>query len=300
VVEWAGWTQLWPFKTLVGGIGFGSAGWIGFDPGDLVHGVNNSLDYCETCRTREERAQPRVHNVHLPFFHHSDAFAAFERAERFWLPFLLGIDPWEFWEFRRLCVKAMAYDERRKECDQRLVELSHTQEANARDRDLARAAPDSVKAQRQREFQVKLEENINTRVLLTQDKEAINQQLVNLERQLGEQVWDWAYVHQSGNERFSDFVANSIAEELFKRDPTAVDGGHRGDETLKRAATLTPKVIERVWGFVVESLRNVAKLKEGKLTREQPTGDAYRKYVARLNPHTAVSDAVQTELGLRA
>lgn len=296
VVEWAGRTQLWPFKGLLGGIGFGAAGRLGFISLG-VHNVNNSLDYCEACRTREERAVPRVHNVHLPFFHHSDAFAAFERAERFWLPFLLAIDPWEYWEFRRLCAKAMAYGEILKGCANQIENIDRAQQVSIRNRNLAAKAAESQRAEKENQFKAELEKNANERLLVTRRVEAVNLELGNLERQLGEQVWDWAYVSQSGNVRFSDFVTTAIAEELFTRDPEAADNGGKRDETLRRAEGLSPKVIKGTWGLVVESLQDVAKLKARKLTvHQQPLSESDRQAIARLNPYRALADAVLSEL----
>jgi hypothetical protein len=289
VVEWAGRTQLRPFKSLLGSIGFGAAGRQGFTS-EEVHNVNNSLDYCEHCRTREEREAPRVHNVHLPFFHHSDAFAVLERAERFWLPFLLGIDAWEYWDFRRLCVKAMAYTETLKECEQEIAKIESAMEVNNRDYNLAASADASQREEKQREFQQKLDENAKRRVQVDRRVVAVGVQLQTLERQMGEQVWDWAYATQSGNERFSDCVRTAIAEKLFKDDPSLADGGEKRDEVLKYAEGLSPKVIKAMWGLVVESLRAVERLKKRELRPED------KDPIARLNPYTALTDSIALEL----
>ena len=94
---------------------FGDSGGVGFDRiegSNVIHHVENSLEFCEECVIPENIRVSRVHNIVLPTFRHSDAFAVKERTVRFWLPFLLGIEPWEYWDFRRLCAQADQYEGR--------------------------------------------------------------------------------------------------------------------------------------------------------------------------------------------
>src|SRR5205807_9182736 len=112
-------------------LGFGDSGRQGFArAGYIVHNIENPLDYCEACPTYEDQRHRRVHNVFLRTFLHSDAFATENHAAKLWLPFLLGLQSWDYWDFHRLCAQAVAYEKAWKANRRRLkaANQAHKQE----------------------------------------------------------------------------------------------------------------------------------------------------------------------------
>jgi pimeloyl-ACP methyl ester carboxylesterase len=92
---------------------FGQAGRSGFAASALspVHDVRHPLEHCEHCFPPSQHRRRLVHNVKLPTFRHSDAFLVLERVDTFWLPWLCEREPWEFWDFRWLCVQTELFED---------------------------------------------------------------------------------------------------------------------------------------------------------------------------------------------
>jgi len=84
--------------------GFGQAGRSGFR-GDaaVVHNVDYPTALCRACNPVPGAL---VHNVDCGGLGHSDAFIGPAHAERFWLPFLWGIDPAEYGLLLDFCESA--------------------------------------------------------------------------------------------------------------------------------------------------------------------------------------------------
>jgi pimeloyl-ACP methyl ester carboxylesterase len=89
--------------------GFGSAGSAGFfeRPG-VVHTVDTPHQSCGRCSAGSDRA--KIHNIVHQQYAHSDHFVGVGHAES-WLPYLWGIDPWEFGFLMEMCVLAAGLEE---------------------------------------------------------------------------------------------------------------------------------------------------------------------------------------------
>jgi hypothetical protein len=89
--------------------GFGSAGALGFfDQQGLVHTVDTPNQACGRCASCSDGA--KIHNVVFLEYAHSDHFVGVGHAES-WLPYLWGIDPWEFGFLMEMCVLAADLEE---------------------------------------------------------------------------------------------------------------------------------------------------------------------------------------------
>ena len=90
-------------RHLLGGLG--GAGWHGFETNAVVHTALDEMGRCAHC---PPQARMPVHNVPLGDFPHSDHFLGPGHAERFWMPFLWGIAPEDYFLYARACT--FAYD----------------------------------------------------------------------------------------------------------------------------------------------------------------------------------------------
>jgi pimeloyl-ACP methyl ester carboxylesterase len=86
--------------------GFGRAGILRFEGSpDLIHDVTHPTQLCISCETGAIEAA-LIHNIDCSGLGHSDAFLGPAHAERFWLPYLWGIDPAEYVFLLDLCENA--------------------------------------------------------------------------------------------------------------------------------------------------------------------------------------------------
>ena len=90
-------------RHLLGGLG--GAGWHGFATNAVVHTALDEMGRCAHC---PPQARVPVHNVPLGDFPHSDHFLGPGHGERFWMPFLWGIAPEDYFLYARACT--FAYD----------------------------------------------------------------------------------------------------------------------------------------------------------------------------------------------
>jgi hypothetical protein len=81
--------------------GLGYAGVAGFK--ELSHDVDTHSGCGIECTAL-------VHNVRLPKSGHSDVFVGRGHAQRFWLPFLWGLDPSDYEDFMEMCLLADELD----------------------------------------------------------------------------------------------------------------------------------------------------------------------------------------------
>jgi hypothetical protein len=106
--------------------GLGFAGVTGFKEIEgLVHQTARPYGPCDKCE--ETGSEPRIHNVEIPEFTHSDAFIGAGHARTFWLPFLWGIDPGEYKKFADMCALALDLEEQNDWLDLRKVESEFRQ-----------------------------------------------------------------------------------------------------------------------------------------------------------------------------
>ncbi len=197
------------------GMNLGDSGYHGFavaDDDGVAHNVSNSLEFCETCRTREERKQPRVHNVWLPTFYHSDAFYVRDRCRRFWLPFLLGFEPWQYWDFRLLCTQAAGYKRDFDRCSAN--EKQRAKHANSVAKKI-KIADDSAKTDLERALAEAQAEHKKAVELM----EAVKQQIEGVYLQLGERVWDWTHLDDLKRKSFEEFIDAELAVRMFDAVP---------------------------------------------------------------------------------
>jgi hypothetical protein len=197
-------------------IGIGDAGLRGFEGArGLVHTVDDEpMGYCQDCPTPIEKRLRRVHNVRHPTFFHGDAFLGRAQAQTFWLPFLWGLDPLQYWDFRQLCNAAASYYREVYRCQRRLKKKREAASGGKRNRD----AVGHLTARRQ-EAWLGLE---------------------SVERQLEERVWHWVESRRGIGETYGDFLAFQIAYCASPRSPSA-----------EQVRDWTKKAIRRVWMNVV-------------------------------------------------
>jgi hypothetical protein len=272
-----------PFNML----GLGAAGYVGFKgPPESVHNVRNSLEFCEECRIREERLKERVHNIWLPTFRHSDGVQATERAGRFWLPLILGFEPWEYWDFRRLCSQSNAHTERKAVLKNKIGDLMEQQK---------RLETDFRKAVDRPAVRAKVDVDLRTTVeqlnLAQNELEKTEGRIAALIKQLGERAWDWTHAGEE-REALHYYIANQVEDRWFQNDgsPRADDAKNRAIKrgASERAWLLLPKVVV-LSGTASEALRAVeqrAEAPQGALVEEE------KRKIACLDPRTAVSVVV--------
>jgi hypothetical protein len=172
-------------------VGIGDAGRRGFaGPPALVHTIDdNPLDDCDLCPTPEEKSKRRLHNVRLATFFHSDAFLGPGHAEKFWLPFLWGLDPWEYWDFRRLCNQAESYARQRAKHRAEQVEWEEVYDGGKITHEkYTESFTDATR---------KIEEAAKRREIVL--------------RQLNERVWSWVEGRGEEGMTFAQFVAFQVA-----------------------------------------------------------------------------------------
>jgi len=165
-------------------IGIGDAGLRGFEGApELIHTVNDDpLGFCQRCPTPIEKRMRRVHNVLHPTFFHSDALSGCAQAQTFWLPFLWGLDSWEYWDFRQLCSAASAYYRKLR----RFRKL---------ERRLHRDAAQRLRARR-REVRLGLK---------------------SVEKQLDQRVWHWVESRCGIGKSYGSYLAFQIAYRVLPR-----------------------------------------------------------------------------------
>ena len=72
----------------------------------FVHSMSNPYGPCGICRA--DGSSARVHNVIINKFNHSDPFVGDGHASKFWIPYLWGYQPKEYWDLIELCRNAAA------------------------------------------------------------------------------------------------------------------------------------------------------------------------------------------------
>ena len=272
-----------PFNML----GLGAAGYVGFKgPIESVHDVRNSFEFCEQCRIRDERRKPRVHNIWLPTFRHSDGVQATERAGRFWLPLILGFEPWEYWDFRRLCSQSMAHTERKAGLNREIEALKTQQERLEIAFRKSVDRPDE-RAQVNTDLH-ETEENLNR---AQNELEKTQGRIEALIRQLGERTWDWTHASE-GRAALHYYIANQVEDRWFQTEgsPRTDDAKNR---SIKRAASerawaLLPRVVE-LSVAASEALRDVEQRGRSQLG---PLVAEEKRKIGCLDPRAAVSVVV--------
>ncbi len=230
------------------GMNLGDSGYYGFTVAEddgVAHDVRNSLEYCETCRTREERKQPRVHNVWLPTFYHSDAFYVRDRCRRFWLPFLLGFEPWQYWDFRLLCTQAGGYKRDFDRCSTN--EKQRAVHANSVAKKI-KIADESAKPDLERALAQAQAEHKKAVQLM----EAVKQQIEGVYLQLGERVWDWTHLDDLKRKSFEEFIDAELAVRMFDAVPDWPP-----EKVIAWVSAATPGVIAEI-GSIVEVAQKFA------------------------------------------
>lgn len=260
---------------------FGDAGRRGFmGRPELIHDVKNPYDDCESCCTREERLKHRVHNVRLPTFLHSDAFVAIERASIVWLPFILGLDPWGFWDFRRLCSQAAKYEQNRQNIQHRLDQLNNQLKKWRQDSVLAADEPSRKAAQDTLDGTV---QEINA---ATNELTLVLNRITSIERQLGERVWDWTHNPAQGRETLRDYITDQIRYRIVEKDHRETEVEKKATEARQRAeAEYTDGTIKQTWEAVGQGMAALAALQ----TTPQPDSARIRL----LSPQAAVEKALE-------
>lgn len=221
--------------------GFGGAGNKGFReaaPQGRIHDLVHPLEYCHLCGLREQRAQRRVHNIILPTFSHSDAYRDTHRCETFWLPFLLNYDPWEYWDFRRLCEQAFQYDRSIERLVNQVTEL-----------------PDEADDKKKQ---------------LTKEVVRLQKELSVIEGQLRDRVWDWT-------QKTSGMSLGAWLEQLVGTVDPGPDGPELARSALGRLWRLVGQEAEK-HRRILEKLRqerelvaeDLALLKSGSLAQLDP------------------------------
>ncbi|MBI1904313.1 MAG: hypothetical protein HYS13_24730 [Planctomycetia bacterium] len=259
---------------------FGSAGRLGFRrTSDLIHDVENSLDFCEVCVVPERHQVPRVHNVFLPTFRHSDAFAVEERTTRFWLPFLLELDSWEYWDFWRLCRQAGVYEEAVLQADRERKRL--VQQFAERSNDLAMLASTRDPHHRNVEQQIQ-DLAIQRRDAETRLDEA-QRVLDRVARQLADRQWAWTQYAQGHQVTLENWVARKLLDRLKAADTVATP------QQVDAAQKLATRAIRSIWDLVCKADRRMAIRRS---RRETHLSEDDRALLLTLDPRKAVARAV--------
>lgn len=246
---------------------FGAAGRDGFNPDpDYVHQVRNSLDYCENCLTHQDWKQPRVHNVFLPTFRHSDATRVLERAERFWLPFLRHLDPWEYWDFRRLCQHANAIQIAITSLDEQLKKAQEAvRETDAERHMIDHANPETDPDKRERAKKAYDGALERSNDILGQLRGPEKQQ-VAVEDQIGTRSWHWTF---DGPNARTMVLKVHLKERIIK-------GVFLGWPTLMQAHGQDPKMAARIDSAAVDGARTAIKLMWQSVAQAGARIDEYR------------------------
>jgi hypothetical protein len=272
-----------PFNML----GLGAAGYLGFEgPAASVHDVRNSLEFCEQCRIRDERQKARVHNVWLPTFRHSDGVQATERAGRFWLPLILGFEPWEYWDFRRLCSQGIAHAEEKNRLNGEIEELTRQQRQQVIK--LRKAVDREDDLQTVNEDLRKLEEQLHSKrneLLRTDNRVAA------LMRQLGERSWDWTY---AGEERasFHFYIADKLEDAWFTGEKSDHTDAVQSRSIVKGATERAPALMPRIIELSVIAAGTLQAIEQRPRERQVPLTDEERSRIACLDPRNAVAKVV--------
>jgi hypothetical protein len=280
---WLGW-HWQPFKML----GLGAAGYTGFrGPEKAIHDVRNSLEFCEQCRIRDERKRSRVHNVWLPTFRHSDAVQTTERAGRFWLPLVLGFEPWEYWDFRRLCSQIEAYAD---------VKLGLGHEVDTLEAQLVlqlreyRKAVDEPLGERDAQAEiVRLESVLNETRNKIEEAEARGRAVI---AQLEQRAWDWTYL-DNRRETLLFYLANQLQDAWFMKEASPSQDRDQSRAIKWVAARRAEEIMPHVVRLSVQAAQTLREVEQRPRSRHTSLSDEENQALACLDPRTAVALAVK-------
>ena len=94
IVVWSAWAMSWLIR------GLGVAGLRGFKGEEsFIHTLSTPGPSCPLGNS----CSAKIHNMFSEYLGHSDAFVGSGYAEAFWLPYLWGIEPEEYQQFRLSC-----------------------------------------------------------------------------------------------------------------------------------------------------------------------------------------------------
>jgi hypothetical protein len=278
VVSVIRWFEKWNW----GWLRFGYAGIVGYDrvaDSDLVHNIENSLDFCEECVIHEQVRKRRVHNVFLPTFRHSDAFAVRERTSRLWLPYLLGLDAWEYWNFRYMCAKAATYETTMGDVQHEFDALGG--EISRSLGDLAVASGPTYSQGDRDTIQSQIDKLVQQRNAVAKKLAQAQRSLARMETQLAQSHWSWATMGGI-NVTLNDWVVRHLIDRF-------VVTGMALPQAATESRARSQRAIRTMWGLVGRAVE----ITRGQMATGQaviPPAEA--ALLLTLDPRIAVREAI--------